>query len=530
MLGGAVLPVVGCSIDPARETPVRFDHGIASGDPMSDRVILWTRVSGLSGNDVDVRWRVASDPEMRRVVRRGGLRTGPGRDYTVKVDASGLPPGQTLYFQFHVGDIASDIGRTRTLPQGSPAAARFAVVSCANYPYGYFHVYREIARRDDLDAVLHLGDYIYEYGMGEYATERAEELGRVPDPQHRLVGLDDYRRRHAQYKSDPDSQVMHAAHPLIAIWDDHEFANDAWRDGAQNHVAEDGSWPARRDTAIQAWLEWMPVRVGHNGEATEIYRYFQYGDLVSLIMLDTRLIGRDLQPDVGDTVTADSVRTALADAERRLLGDAQESWLRDTLKLSRSSVWQLIAQQVMVSPTLSPELGPLLDLEKKSLVPREQLEAYIEQSKGNPPMLLDTWNGYPIAREDFLKDLRRFAINPVVLSGDLHTSLAGNLVLNGDTEPVAVEFMTTSVTSPGFAEYLPERRSGAVRDATLAINPSLVYMETDRRGWLAVSIDRTTCKGEWHLVSSVHTRDYTSSVDASFMVEAGSIGEGLKGA
>jgi alkaline phosphatase D len=247
-------------------------------------------------------------------------------------------------------------------------------------------------------------------------------------------------------------------------------------------------------------------------------------------MLDTRLIGRDLQPDVGDTVTADSVRTALADAERRLLGDAQESWLRDTLKLSRSSVWQLIAQQVMVSPTLSPELGPLLDLEKKSLVPREQLEAYIEQSKGNPPMLLDTWNGYPIAREDFLKDLRRFAINPVVLSGDLHTSLAGNLVLNGDTEPVAVEFMTTSVTSPGFAEYLPERRSGAVRDATLAINPSLVYMETDRRGWLAVSIDRTTCKGEWHLVSSVHTRDYTSSVDASFMVEAGSIGEGLKGA
>ncbi len=528
LLGGAVLPVVGCSGQQSYSGTARFDHGVASGDPLADRVILWTRVSGISAVSIDVNWAVATDPAMKRVIRRGQTTTGRERDFTVKVDADGLPSGARLYYRFFVGSRASGVGQTRTLPSGPLDVTKFAVVSCANYPYGHFHVYREIAQRDDLDAVLHLGDYIYEYGMGEYATERAEALGRIPAPEHRLVALDDYRLRHAQYKTDADLQTMHAAHPVIAVWDDHELANDAWRDGAENHGDGDGSWAVRRDAAIQAWLEWMPVRVSHRGDATCIYRRYQYGDLVSLIMLDTRLLGRDRQPDVGVDVTADSVREALGDDSRRLLGDSQEGWLRDALDASGDSVWQLIGQQVMVSPTLSPELGPLLDLDRESLLPRETLEGYIEQSRGNPPMLLDTWNGYPIAREDFLRDLEAHARNPVVLSGDLHTSLAGNLVLNGQSRPVAVEFMTGSVTSPGFAEYLPETHPGAVRDATLALNPSLRYMETDRRGWLALTLDRQTCTGEWHLVSTVHDADYSSSLDATLYVAAGRIAEGLQ--
>lgn len=528
LLGGAVLPVIGCSGQKTYPGTARFDHGVASGDPLSDRVILWTRVSGLLAGSIDVDWAVATDPAMKRVIRRGQARTGPERDFTVKVDADSLPSGTRLYYGFSVGSSASGIGQTRTLANGALDTAKFAVVSCANHPYGYFHVYREIAQRDDLDAVLHLGDYIYEYGMGEYATERAEALGRIPVPDHRLVTLQDYRQRHAQYKADADLQALHAAHPMIAVWDDHELANDAWRDGAQNHVDGDGSWAVRRDTAIQAWLEWMPVRVSHAGDATRIFRRYQCGDLVSLIMLDTRLLGRDRQPDVGDNVTADSVREALADRSRRLLGDSQERWLRDALDASGDSVWQLIGQQVMVSPTLSPELGPLLDLDRESLLPRETLEAYVEQSRGNPPMLLDTWNGYPIAREDFLRDLDAHARNPVVLSGDLHTSLAGNLVRNGQSRPVAVEFMTGSVTSPGFAEYLPETHPGAVRDATLALNPSLRYMETDRRGWLELTLDHAACTGAWHLVSTVHDADFSSSVDTTLYVAADRIAEGLQ--
>ncbi|MDH3716300.1 MAG: alkaline phosphatase D family protein, partial [Gammaproteobacteria bacterium] len=207
-----------------------FAHGVASGDPLKDAVILWTRVSGASGEPLTVRWQVARDAAMQNVVAAGVAATNAERDYTVKVDVGNLPSGARLHYRFEVGDSVSPVGATRTLPAGSMDAARFAVVSCSNYPYGYFYAYREIARRDDIEAVIHLGDYIYEYGMGEYATERAEDLDRVPDPPTELHTLSDYRRRYAQYRSDPDLQAMHAAHPVIAVWDDHEIANDGWRD------------------------------------------------------------------------------------------------------------------------------------------------------------------------------------------------------------------------------------------------------------------------------------------------------------
>jgi alkaline phosphatase D len=505
-----------------------FRHGVASGDPLPDGVIIWTRISGATGEPIGVSWQVASDPEMRSILRSGVFTTGPERDYTVKVDVRGLRAGSRLYYRFSAAGTESQVGRTRTLPTGSPESVSFAVVSCSNYPAGYFHAYREIAKQDDLDAVVHLGDYLYEYGMGEYATAHANELGRIPDPVHETVTLGDYRRRHAQYKSDPDSRAMLAAHPLIAVWDDHEIANDAWHEGAENHGAEEGGWPARVDAAVQAYLEWMPVRASAEGGNTRIFREFRYGDLLALVMLDTRLHGRDRQPEPAPEMTLEEIGQLLGEPDRELLGPQQSAWLREAVVRHRDLVWQVYGQQVLVSPVRAPDLEPLIDMEGPSTVSRDVLEYHVRMSKANPPVLLDTWDGYPVARERFLAEISEGQANAVVLSGDLHTSLAGNLVPNGGDEPVAVEFMAPSVTSPGFQDYLPERHPGAVRDATLALNPGLAYMETDRRGWLRMRFDRNECVGEWHLLDGIRSRDYEVSVDQRLKVGAGRIAAGLQ--
>ncbi|MCH7980429.1 MAG: alkaline phosphatase D family protein [Proteobacteria bacterium] len=527
LAGSAIFSWAGFRSRKAVATEISFAHGVASGDPLSDSVVIWTRISGLTDHSIAVRWSLASDPEMTQLVREGVANTNAERDYTVKVDADRLPAGQYLWYQFKVDGVTSPVGRTRTLPVGSVNAAKFAVVSCSNFPYGYFHAYREIANRDDLDAVIHLGDYIYEYGLGEYATERAETLGRVPEPPTELLTLDDYRRRHAQYKADEDSIAMHARHPLIAIWDDHEICNDGWRAGALNHQEDEGSWESRRDAAIQAYLEWMPIRAGHDREHTKIYRTFRFGDLLSLIMLDTRFYGRDQQPDVGKDVTPDSVADAMQDPERRVLGRRQEAWLRESLSNAADATWQIIGQQVLVSPLRSADLEPLLDREKESMLTPEYLDQITELSKDNPPVLLDTWDGYPVARQDFLEDISALAPNPVILSGDLHTSLAGNLIPSGFEKPVAVEFMTGSVSSPGFAEYLPEKKPGALRDATLELNQNLSYMETDRRGWMCLNVTHETCTAEWHLLDTVHAQEYSSVIDQCLAVRAGRMSDGI---
>ncbi len=506
-----------------------FRHGVASGDPLGDGMVLWTRVSDAKSGPLRVDWVVALDPDMLRVVQRGEVWTDADQDYTVKAYVHRLKPGTEYYYRFEVYGARSPVGRTRTLPEGHVDEARFAVLSCSNFPCGYFHAYREIAARDDLDAVIHLGDYIYEYGMGGYATERAEALGRVPEPLGELRTLDDYRLRHAQYKSDPDSQAMHGAHPLIAVWDDHEMSNDTWRQGAENHDDDDGDFGRRIDDAVKAYFEWMPIRGRGRGISTRIFRSFDYGDLLSLTVLDTRLYGRDRQPDVGagdEPVTPEQVRAALADPDRHLLGPYQERWLKYTLE-NVDATWQVIGQQVMVSPLYSPDLEPLLDLERETMVPRQVLDHNVRMSKENPPLLLDTWDGYPVARERLLGILDEVAANPVFLSGDLHTSMANELRRQGAEKPVSVEFMTTSVTSPGFAEYLPERRPGAVADAVMALNPWVKYMETDRRGWMCLTITHDECVGEWHLLDTVHEREYTATVDKRMAVRAGALGDGL---
>jgi alkaline phosphatase D len=512
-----------------------FTHGVASGDPTDRSVILWTRISVTPDGHkrrARVQWNVAADPDMTEVIATGKASADRNRDFTVKVDAVGLPAGRTLYYRFDVDGRYSPVGRTRTLPAGDVSTARFAVVSCSNHAAGYFHAYREIANRDDIDAVLHLGDYIYEYGMGGYATDRAETLGRVPDPPTECLSLADYRRRHAQYKLDAHSQAMLVAHPLIAIWDDHEIANDAWRGGAQNHQPDEGRWSTRRGAALRAWFEWMPIRESTLKSARgipAIFRDFRFGNLASVIMLDTRLYGRAMQPNVGDEVTQETVTNALHDGARRMLGARQERWLRERLQASKDTIWQIVGQQVMVANMRSPDLEPVVDLEGPSYFSREALESVVAGSKGNRPSFLDTWDGYPLAREEFLRDLAQHARNPVLLSGDLHTALAAELTPAGGKQPVAVEFMTTSVSSPGISAYLPEKSPNSVRDATLAQNPGIRFLDLHHRGWLCLTVTPERCTGEWHFLDTVHRREYRSEVAQSLWVEAGKVADGLHG-
>ena len=505
-----------------------FLHGIASGDPTADSVILWTRVSVASSQAVDVNWRIAEDRQMTRIVASGDTRADAAKDFTVKVDAGGLPAGSTLFYQFTAADQRSAVGRTRTLPTGAVDIAKLAVVSCANHPAGFFNVYREIAGRSDLDAVVHLGDYIYEYGLNGYASDNAEALGRIPEPVTELRSLLDYRLRHAQYKRDPDSQAMLASLPLIAVWDDHEIADNAWRKGAEGHQEDDGEWNARRNAAIQAYFEWMPIRGGPRGSRSRIFREFRYGDLASLIMLDTRLYGRDRQPNAGPDVDEESIESALDDPKRRMLGRRQERWLRRRLKNASDTTWQVLGQQVLVTELISANLEPLVDPNGPSSIPKELLQSIIERSKRNTPSVLDAWDGYPLAREDLYADLGRYATNPVVLSGDFHTNLAANLIPKDADQPVAVEFMTGTVSSPVLADVFPEYEPNSVRDATLEQNPSVKYLDTKHRGWLCLTLTKERCSGDWYLIDNILSRDYKSWHAKTLSVRAGEIGKGLQ--
>ena len=311
-----------------------FYHGVASGDPLSDRVILWTRVTPEQGEGtINVTWAVALDPQMQQTVKEGSFTTDAARDYTVKVDVTGLSPETTYYYMFTAFGRNSLTGRTKTAPTQDDHL-RFAVVSCSNYQDGYFSAYRRISERNDLDAVIHLGDYIYEYEEGDFGDFRPIE------PKNEIVSLDDYRVRYSFYRMDPDLRAAHQQHPFITVWDDHEFANNAYKDGAENHQPDtEGDWNVRKNNAWQAYFEWMPVR--ESGDASNpyrIYRNIKYGNLLDVMMLDTRIEARDEQ-DTGLLTFAAQVGTELESAaaksnhERSGYTAAIEKVLRKNLPL-----------------------------------------------------------------------------------------------------------------------------------------------------------------------------------------------------
>ena len=513
---------------------VRFDHGVASGDPLTDRVILWTRVSGVEG-PVELEWIVARDAALREVVASGLAATSADTDYTVHVDAVGLHAGTTYHYGFRALGSESPVGRTRTLPGGQVERVRLAAVSCSNFPAGFFHVYREIAQRNDLDALLHLGDYIYEYARGEYASADAAALGREVLPAHELLTLDDYRQRYAQYRSDPDLQAVHAALPMIAVWDDHEIANDVWAGGAENHdPATEGDFFARRAAAIRAWHEWLPVRVQDPRQPERIYRSFDFGDLLSLHMLDTRVIGRARQLDyaqffAGGEFDAQAFVTAMADPSRQLLGVEQGQWLQGRLAAS-SARWQALGQQVLMArmhlpaPVATEQIGfgayaGLVDRAQNdpaSLSPQEQAVLAAPWI----PYNLDAWDGYVVARETVLQTARQLGRTLVVLSGDTHNAWASELVTEDGT-PAGVEFATGSVSAPGFEEYLPNEDPVSLALGVTRLIPTLKYANTGDRGYMTVTFTPAACEADWHFVSTVKRRDYSTFTGPRAVVGAG---------
>ncbi len=268
-----------------------FYHGVASGDPLTDRVILWTRVSPEDTAPVSVSWKIATDPQLTDIVGQGSTRTDERKDFTVKVDVTGLRPGTTYYYGFTALGRSSLTGRTRTAPENADRL-KLAVVSCSNYQNGFFSAYRRISERSDIDAVVHLGDYIYEYKEGDFGGDRPLL------PENEIIDLEDYRVRYSFYRLDPDLRAAHQQHPFITVWDDHEFANNAYKDGAENHQANEGDWNRRKNNAFQSYFEWMPVRQNNDPDHPyRIYRTIRYGNLLDLIMLDTRIEARDKQDD-----------------------------------------------------------------------------------------------------------------------------------------------------------------------------------------------------------------------------------------
>ncbi len=562
--GAAVLSlgITGCTFDNDDETiEVSFEHGVASGDPLSDSLILWTRVTPLDSatSSIKVQWQAATDADFSNIVHDGETHVSDATDFTLKVDLQGLDANTTYYYRFKSNGKTSPIGAGKTLPTGSIDKVKFAVISCANYPAGFFHVYGEIAKQTDLDAVLHLGDYIYEYGNGGYASEDAALLGRLlpEDNSDEIISLTDYRKRYAHYRTDSNLQAAHSNCAFITVWDDHEVTNDTWREGAENHNDGEGEFNARKMHALQAYFEWMPIR--NVADRERIYRRFEFGDLVSLYMLDTRVLARDEQLSYGDfDLTSAQGQSdfvaAISSPTRALLGNEQLTWLTDGMTTS-SSKWQVLGQQVLMTKMHLPfeVLQLLVSLQVSQangadtnalLAQASALFAELAQIKGRilagdptvtdaerarvdttAPYNLDAWDGYAYEREVLLGTAIATQKNLVVLAGDTHNAWAGQLTTDA-SNPIAasqnagVEFATSSVSSPGLEEYLalntqgPEATAQMEQVIPLLVN-DLIYNNLVDRGYLTVTFTPEQAEAKWNYVSSIKTASYEMQTERS---------------
>ncbi|OEV01141.1 alkaline phosphatase [Streptomyces qinglanensis] len=515
---GAALLAGAAPAASAADAAPSFVHGVASGDPLPDGVLLWTRVTpepgavpgSGRGAAVEVAWEVATDRGFTDRVAHGSVRAEAVSDHTVKADVRGLRPATTYFFRFTAGGVHSPTGRTRTAPaEGAEVAGlRFGVVSCANYEGGWFASYRHLAARSDLDAVLHLGDYLYEYGHGEYPT--GDAVVRTVQPEHEIVSLADYRTRHGHYKADPDLRAMHAAHPLVAIWDDHEFADNAWSGGAVNHDPEtEGGWTQRVAAAKQAYFEWLPVRPSTAGTT---FRRLRFGQLAELHLLDLRSF-RDAQAEVGHGRDID-------DPDRTLTGRKQLDWLKKGLAGSRAR-WKLVGNPVMISQVAfgsvpAKFLGPLGELLG---VPEEGLAVNTDQ-----------WDGYTDDRRELLTHLRDNRITDTVfLTGDIHMNWANEVPLHAadypHEAPLATEFVITSVTSDNLDDTLhvaPDTLSGLAEAAVRAANRHVRWVDMDSHGFGVLDVDAHRAQMDYFVLSDKADKNATAALRRSYRTDSGS--------
>ena len=514
--GGATATTAALALGPlsaeAAQSQVRsaaragvFAFGVASGDPTATEVLLWTRVtpdptavpgSGLGRNTL-VLWEVATDDTFTRVVRRGRVRSRAASDHTVKVVVDGLEPYTRYSYRFRALGQTSPLGRTQTSPDepGSTHALRLAFVSCSNFTGGYFTAYRGLAARDDLDLVLHLGDYVYEYGNAEDRYGPAALAGvRDHLPEVETVALQEYRVRHALYKSDPDLQAAHARHPWVVIFDDHEITNDAYDTGAENHEEQDdpdtsytgpsepagvraeGDFLARRAQAFQAYLEWMPIREPQSWQpephqGTQFFRRFSFGDLAELSVIETRQNRSRQEPRTAGGV----LNPALTDPARHLPEPEQLQWLTDGITSGRTA-WHLVGNQTV--------FARVFRLPGAGVLPGEVFNT-------------DQWDGYQVDQAALLAAMAGSGgTDPVVLTGDIHSSWANDLPVDpaaygvDRSTSVGVEFVCPSVTSDGFKEVLGGSAATAafVTAAFQAANPWVVHLEGIGHGFAVLDV------------------------------------------
>ena len=457
----------------ALECIAPFYHGVASGDPLSDRVIIWTRITPVDfGSALTVSYQVATDNQFNNVIASGNYTTDSTKDFTVKIDVTGLNPNTFYYYEFEHNGAFSLVGRTKTLPIGAVDNMRLAVVSCASLESGYFNAYEAIANRNDVDAVLMLGDYIYEYESQGFSPNA--NVYRTWTPTVEITQLNDYRLRYNSYRLDYALRKLHQNFPWICIWDDHETANDSYPGGADNHQVNEGPWAQRMSAGKRAYFEWIPIRPKAQGNQ-EIFRTFELGDLAKIIMLDTRLEGRDQQVASNDPVINDTTRS--------ILGPSQFNWFKNELSTT-TQPWKIIGNQVMIGA----------------------VEIF------GTPVNTDSWDGYPAERQKLFDHLSSNNIdNMVVLTGDIHTSWAVNLT-NGNAQ-VGVEMVTPSVTSPG----LPINLESLI----ILQNPNIKYVELTKRGFILVDITSQRIQGDWYNVLTIDQIDASVSCVKSYVSNLG---------
>lgn len=535
-----------------------FYHGVASGDPLEDGIIIWTRVT-TNDASVPVRWSIATDSKMTQIVKQGQVITNQDKDYTVKIDVKDLNAFTTYYYQFEALGIQSIIGKTRTAPAKEDHVnnLRFAVVSCSNYQNGYFNAYNQIASRSDIDAVIHLGDYIYEYESGGYGY--SDEIGRGHLPENEIITLDDYRVRYSYYRLDPMLRNVHQQHPFINIWDDHEFANDANKYGAQNHSPEtEGSWEVRKNNAHKAYFEWMPVRA-NTIEQYRLYRTISYGKLMDLIMLDTRIEGRDTQVNSSknlisaaasntefkqyaknviakkDLTNKEDVKEILTNVLPMILTISSDS-KKNQVGLSKEefkTVVHSFADFIIEKKNTGIESKRQRELEAllrkgvvydeqfnskenkatyKSILGSEQFNWLTDQLSistakwriiGNQVMVMpwngvpsnDAWDGYAEERDRLLNYIKTNSItNIVVLTGDIHSTFAGEIRYKDECE--MCEFVVPSVTSQNL-DFLGGLASGVVEFYTKLLNKHIKDVDMDNHGYFVLDVTENKVQADW---------------------------------
>ena len=506
-LGIATLALPGAALG---AVAAGFTHGVASGEPGPDSVLLWARFAGAD-DGVVLRYEVSDSLDFAKPITGGEARALADRDWCAKAVATGLEPGRWYYYRFvaDTGEI-SPVGRTRTLPVGQVERFRLAVFSCSNLGFGFFNAYAHAAEDGAFDAVAHLGDYYYEYEKGEYPSLKQLVSGRELLPENEIVTLADYRARHADYRADPDLQRLFQAAPWIMVWDDHETANDSWKGGAENHQPEtEGPWRVREAAAMRAYHEWLPV-------SDEIWKAYEIGNLATLFRLETRLTARDEPFDLSAIEKGSDAEVAAAltkfrdgawrDSAHTLMGAKQEAWLAEGLKASRRAgkPWQVLAQQFVMGSLLLPtNVAEGMRPDSPEEV-RSRIFGRIAATKAGLPFNMDAWDGYPAARTRLLAGARAADANLVVLSGDSHNAWANNLV-SGKTA-AGVEFGGHSVTSPGAERSLAWIAPDRLATDLVALNPDLKWCDTAQRGYMAVELTpaRSTC--EWRFMDTVRQK------------------------